>query len=56
MIHPFLYMNKELSQHVQGDVTELFVGLVSLMLPVLYIFHFSVWAMAVITDFADMVI
>lgn len=26
------------------------------MLPLLYIFHFSIWTMAVITDFADMVI
>lgn len=51
-----LYMNKELFQPVQGVVMELSGGLVSLMLLLLYIFHFSVWTIAVITDFADMVI
>lgn len=52
----FLYMNREFSQYVQGVVSELSGGLVSLMFPLLYIFYFSVWTMAVITDFADMVI
>lgn len=51
-----LYMNKELFQPVQGAVIELSGGLLSLMLLLLYIFHFSVWTMAVIADFADMVI
>lgn len=56
MLYPFCTWIRNYSGLFKGSLWSFLGEIVSLMLLLLYIFHFSVWTMAVITNFAGTVI